>query len=293
MKITLKQLEVFCLVAQTGSISAAAKKVYLTQPATSMTLKQLEGALGHPLFDRHAKKLILNAFGKKQLEKAKQIIDRSKDFSVTQTHQDNLEGDLYIGASLTIGNYILPMILAKFKKQHPNINIHLTIANTKRLENDLLKFHFDLIFLEGAICKQTLITSKQWKKDSLVIIANNKHPLLKKARITKKDLEGYPWVSREEGSGTLALLKDTLLKSIQPQIDISINSFEGIKHYVAASMCLSCLPESSLDLNNQKKLKIIPVAGLRLERDLIIAWHKNKFQSKCLLSLMETLNEHT
>lgn len=291
MKFTLKQLEVFCLIAQTGSISNAAEKIFLTQPATSMALKQLEESLGQPLFDRHGKKLILNAFGKQQLQKARQIIEQAKSFSLTTTCDKNLTGDLHIGASRTVGNYIIPKFIAQFKQQHPKVNVHLTIDNTHALKEKMLNFHFDLIVVEGDITADPLIKTQPWKKDRLSIIANSKHPLTKNKSLVAADLEPYAWVIREKGSGTLDLLKKSVLKKIKPDYEIRINGFEAIKQYVAHSECLSLLSESCFNMNSNRHIRPLVIKDLAIERQLTIARHAQKHLSACTQAFMQLLDD--
>lgn len=277
MKISLKQLKVYVAVAKYGSITQAAEHCFISQPATTMALQQLESMLGYPLFDRMGKRLVLNSNGGLLLDKANAIIDQTSELeSFISSDPQQLSGTLKIGASLTIGNYILPSYLATFKQSHPHGELKVEICNTEKIVSDLLAFKIDIGLIEGHCYDQSL-ECQTWLLDELVVFGCMNHPLAKKTTIQLNDLAKFNWALREKGSGTGLLIEEYLYNKFPLNPEILLNSFEAIKRYVANSHCLSCVSKHVLQSTEKVDLTIFDVRGFNLTRPLYILINPAKY----------------
>ena len=149
VRITLKQLEVFIAVAQSGNVTRAAESLSITQSATSMSLSDFETQLGRKLFDRVGKRLQLNDAGRLLLPKALDAIARIQEIEAMAASDAPLIGQLRIGASLTIGNYMLPGLIGSFMRTHAGAHVTLDVANTRHVIKALEHFQIDIGFIEG------------------------------------------------------------------------------------------------------------------------------------------------
>lgn len=278
MRISLRQLELMVLTAKHQSVSAAAKEASLSQAAASMSLSQLEFLLGQNLFDREGKKLVINNLGKQILPQAHDIIQRVKELEQFVMKPGHISGHIHIGASTTIANYILPNIIHSFTQKHPDITIQLTAFNTENCIRELASFKIDIALVEGRYL-QPNIKFTPWTADQLQIFCHPKHPLTKKTVIKPKDLEQYPWILREQESGTRQMLDYVLQQHKITLNDISIiNSSEAIKNIIKHhSLALGCISEAILfDDIKAKKLVSLSIKDWKLERQFYQAHHRAK-----------------
>ncbi|MCD6062016.1 MAG: LysR family transcriptional regulator, partial [Moraxellaceae bacterium] len=199
MRITLKQLEVFIAVAQAGNVTRASESLNITQSATSMALADFESQLGRKLFDRIGKRLQLNDSGRLLLPKALDAVARVADIEHMAASDQAMIGPLRIGASLTIGNYMMPGLIGSFMKA----------CIVEALE----QFHIDLGFIEG-FCHEPAIEVLPWCHDELVVFAAPSHPLAQKKKVTETDLANADWILREPGSGTREVFDNAVLGRI-------------------------------------------------------------------------------
>src|SRR5882757_3485965 len=189
MRLTLRQLEIFQAVALRGSTSAAALSVPLSQSATSAAVNELERVLRIRLFDRVGKRLLLNDSGRALLPAALAVLDGARN--IEDTFGSGERGgavDLKIASSTTIGNYVLPRVLARYRESHPNARLELRIGNTLDVVTAVSAFATDLGFIEGP-CHAPDVTVVPWLEDELVIVAAPTHPLALRAsrgRLTAK-----------------------------------------------------------------------------------------------------------
>lgn len=286
MRITLKQLEIFKTIAQSGSVIKAAEKLYLTQSACSMGLASLEEQLGAPLFDRIGKRLLLNQNGSALLIKAVNILEEVQEVEQNLSNTQ-AKGLIRIGASTTAGNYLLPALLSKFKAKNPDVDISMIIANTEEIAQRIMNFDLDVGYVEGDVSGNAL-QQTIWKKDELVIVAGYQHPLVKKKQVTLADLLKSEWILREAGSGTRIQLEAAIKSQIQPIM--IINQIEAIKQVVATNLGISCLSQTAVnDLVKLKKLAIIKTPFLSLHREFKCLIHKNKYQTQLLKKLLQFL----
>ncbi len=169
--ITLNQLRIFLAVARYEHVTRASEEVNLSQSAVSMALRDLEEALNGPLFERVGRNLKLNDRGRLLQQEASKLMHHADDIvSSLRSNQSELHGELKVGASSTIGNYLLPEIIGRFTGKYPAVNINLDIRNTEQIENRLLDYSLDLGFIEG-VAHHFDIDAERWLNDQLVVIA--------------------------------------------------------------------------------------------------------------------------
>src|SRR5580692_586986 len=245
MRLTLRQLQIFRAIALSGSTTAAADSVALSQSATSAALKELERNLEARLFDRVGKRLILNDTGRGLLPAALAVLDGAKSIEATRAFGGQAPPmDLRLFASTTIGNYILPRMLAGFAKQLPIAQLQLSIGNTHDVISAVQEFTADLGWIEGPCHASDLRVTPLWE-DELVIVAAPEHPLARPAgrqRLTAVQLSQAHWLLREPGSGTREAVEHALRPHLQRiRSNMTLGSSEAIKYAAAAGLGLSCL----------------------------------------------------
>jgi DNA-binding transcriptional LysR family regulator len=277
-RITLRQLEIFRAVAGQGSTAAAGLKLPLSQSAVSAGLNQLERSLGVPLFDRIGKHLVLNADGKALLPKALGILDNARQLQSGERRSSAFR--LWIHASTTVGNYLVPRLLAGFRRECPQGRVEVRIGNTLEVIRAIQDFSSELGLIEGP-CHETGIVVTPWMLDELVVVAAPAHPLARAAKrrpLTVAQLAAAPWLLREEGSGTREAVDLALLPHIHSFGEAQVlGGSEAIKNAVAYGLGVSCLSRWVVeDLMRVRRLAILRTRLPPLERRLSLVWHREK-----------------
>lgn len=284
VRISLRQLQIFCAVAQTGSTSAAAESIALSQSATSASLNELEVHLATQLFDRVGRRLLLNDSGKLLLPKAQQILD-----GVVQI-EEHFRGEvsvfksrLRVGASSTIGNYVLPHYLAEFRRQHPEIQVNVAISNSAAVAAMVSNFEVDVGLIEGP-CHETELVVSPWLSDQLLVFSAPKHPLAQCPGVTLEQLQQAEWLLRELGSGTREEVEHALLPHLHAlNVQMELGSSEAIKRSVAAGLGISCLSRWVLaDWLENGQLQALDSLLPPLSRRFYMLRHRDKFVSTAL-----------
>jgi DNA-binding transcriptional LysR family regulator len=298
VRLTLRQLEIFRAVAQTGSTTAAADDVALSQSATSAALNELERLLGARLFDRVGKRLLLNDNGRVLLPTARALLDGVRNIEDGfDADGSGTPADLRLAASTTIGNYVLPPLLARFREQTPSSRLQLQIGNTLDVVTAVADFDADLGLIEGP-CHASDLTVIPWLEDELVIVAAPRHPLARAAasdKLTLRQLRQAQWLLRETGSGTREAVEHALLPHLQHlQADMTLGSSEAIKNAVAEGLGLSCLSRCVVqDLVAARRLRILPTTLPRLTRRFALVHHRKKLMSAALQAFVARCQAHT
>jgi DNA-binding transcriptional LysR family regulator len=237
------KLRVFCAVADTKSFSKASELIHLTQPAVSLQVQAMEEVYETRLFDRSGNSINLTPAGEILYKRAKEILalyaEAQKNISEIT---GSIKGSLSIGASSTIGNYLLPSIISAFKKKVPRVNIALLVSNTKTIAEKLNAGEIDIALVEGDVSKQrfavdTLIS------DELVVIMSPVHPWAERRNVPATELIKEPFIMREEGSGTrqiiMKCLEDHGIKLDDLKISLVLGSTESIKSAVEEGVGIS------------------------------------------------------
>ena len=230
-------LALFHAVARAGGISRGAALARVSQPAVSKQIKELEEALGIPLLERLPRGSRLTDGGRLLADYAQRLAALEQEAArAVEEFRGLKRGRLAIGASTTIGAYLLPQALGEFHRRHPDLELQLEIANTQAIQRHLLAGTVELGFTEGLMEAEHL-DSKVFAEDELVAIAPRGHPFLKQKRVTARDLCREPFVAREEGSGTRAVVEQALRKRqlvVKPML--SLAGTEAVKHAVIAGI---------------------------------------------------------
>lgn len=268
---TFRQLRVFNEVAKHLSFSKAAQALHLTPPAITMQIKELEGHVGLPLFDRSGRKISLTTTGEYMLVYVRKILATLKDAEDATARLQKLEmGSLTIGMVST-ATYFLPHLLAEFKRDHAGIDVKLVVGNRRQLVRMLELSEVDIAIM-GRPPEQMATRAEPFAAHPHVFIAPPDHPLMAAGEVTVAGLLGTPFIMREQGSGTRAALEEFFQRqTVQPGADVSVameaDSNEIIKQAVMADMGISFLSLHTLGLElDNGLLKIIPVEGAPVVR---------------------------
>lgn len=282
MAVTLRQLDIFSSVVKFGSLSGAAKNLKLSQPAVSMAISQLEEFLGERVFDRVERRLVLNDRGRALLPLAMELCARAQEIKLCpNTLPAHYVGSIKVGASSTIGNYLLPVIIGNFVRKFSRAEITLESTNTEKVLRDLYSFNIDIAFIEG-ISVAPELQALQWRVDNLVIVAPPNHPFAKRPPKNVQELLDAPdWILRERGSGTRTIFETALKENIHDlKVNLELGHTEAIKTAVASGLGISCLSimavKAMLDHGGLVK---IDVPFLDLKRNFYIVIHRDKYRS--------------
>lgn len=265
------RLKVFRSAARHLSLTKAAEEMCITQPAVTRHIKEIEAEYGQRVFERTGGKLVLTEAGRTLLAHAGDILEGYDrlEYDMKQLSGE-CAGQLRIGASTTIAQYILPPVLASFTARHPNIRLLLFCANTEEVEHALARHDIDLGFVEGIGHRQSLHYT-EWLKDELVAVVSTTSPLAVKDEITLADLRQIPVVLREPGSGTLGVWQSALRHKNIPltslRVIAHIGHSESIKRFIMHSEAMAILSVRAVSQEVfDGTLKIIDIKDLPLER---------------------------
>lgn len=285
MKISLRQLEVFAAIAGLGHVTRAAAQVAMTQSAASMALADLEQQLGHPLFDRVGRQLMLNEAGRALLPKALEVLDRVREIE-SGSGDAGLACELHLGASLTIGNHLMPPLLAEMARRHPAARLRLKLENTEQVVAELLAHRLDAGFVEGPVQDARLLRYT-WRNDRLCVFVAATHPLAGRS-VDVDALRDVPWVLREPGSGT----RDAFERAVatvypSPRVVAELAQPEAIRQAVRAGLGVGCL--SVLELQDAFQagwLAPVETHFLNLERRFQVLLHRDRYLSEGLRAVL-------
>lgn len=290
MHFTLRQLQIFAAIARHGSVSAAATAVSLTQSAASTALAELERQTGQRLFDRIGKTLHLNERGRHLLPKAVELLDRAAEIDDLLLGHEAI-GNLAVGATLTIGNYLATLIVAEFLQRHPQARVRLDVRNTATLLNALAVHEVDLGLVEGD-CRHPELEVVPWIDDELVVFCAPTHPLAG-SKASLKKLLAEPWILREPGSGTRDTF-DHAFRHHLPEVSVrlELEHTEAIKRAVESGLGLGCISRLALrDAFRRGSLVPVLTPTLDLRRTFNFVWHREKFHSAGLRAFLALCRE--
>lgn len=284
-------LALFHAVARAGSISRGAETARVSQPAVSKQIGELEDALGVRLLERLPRGCRLTEAGTLLADYAGRWLALEADASRAIDEFRGLKrGRLAVGASLTVGGYLLPAAFAEFHRRFPEIELNLEIANTRQIQRALVEGGVELGFTEGPLESEGL-ESTVFFRDELVVIAPAGHPLLKKRSVSIRDVCNEPLILREEGSGTRAVLERALhRKALKIKPLLSLASPEAIKNAVVAGMGLAVVSRLIVALELRTgSLGIVPVTDLTIHRPLHLQRIRGRSRSPSQVKFLEVL----
>jgi DNA-binding transcriptional LysR family regulator len=296
MALNFHQLHIFYTVAEKGSFSQAAAALHMTQPAVTMQVQALEDYFGVKLFHRSTKKIELSESGRTLLPFAKQSIDliRETDVAMSKfTHM--IEGRLQLGASLTMGEYILPRLLGPFSKDYPNISVSMKVMNTSQILEEVLGHQLTFGLVEASIHHPDVHTEPVLS-DELKLIVPADHPLAAKDSVMMEEVLEYPFVLREQGSGTRRVMEEELerrgIDYSSMKIVMELGSTGAVKSAVEAGLGISILSQSSVKHEVTLGLfKVITLENIIFERSFYAIYLSSTLLPISAVSFMTFLRQ--
>lgn len=288
-----RRLQVFYTVAKQLSFTKAAELLFMTQPAVTFQVKQLEEHFNTRLFERSHGKISLTPAGRLALDYAERILNLTAEMEARIAElTGQMSGPLLIGASTTIAEYMLPRLLGEFKQKHPETQARLTVANSETIERKVADHTLDIGLIEAPSHHPNLIT-QVCCEDELVMICAPNSDLAKQSSVTPEQVASHPYISREAGSGTRECI-DEYFRSNGVNLDelnlvMELGSREAIKGAVAAGLGVAIV--SSTTVAKEVRLGELVAIPLNppLRRQLSLVYPQEKFRSKLLQSFLEFL----
>ena len=286
-----RRLQVFHTVARLLSFTKAAETLHMTQPAVTFQVRQLEEYFNTRLFDRTHNRISLTEAGKTVFSYADRIFELYSEMeNSVREITGEISGALTIGASTTIAEYMLPTLLGDFKEKYPDVAIHLKVSNSEGIVSMVENNTIDLGVVESPVGNKNLVV-ETCKRDQLVAIVPLGHALSKEHSVTFARLIEFPFICREEGSGTRDVINDYLQQL--PQCDASLKiamelgSPEAVKGAVEAGMGVSVVSRATI----QKELKLETLVELKMDpplyRPFSFVHQKQKFRLHVMEELLE------
>ncbi|HDZ57170.1 MAG TPA: LysR family transcriptional regulator [Pseudomonas xinjiangensis] len=279
MKYTLRQLEVFLATAFHENLTRAAESLSMSQSAASSALRDLERQFDVQLFDRVGKRLQLNELGSMLRPKAQALMDQAGSLeSVLASHEDI--GNLKVGATLSIGNYLAVEIMARYMVEQSGARVQLEVANTATIVRKVANFELDIGLIEGEVHHPEL-DMHHWRDDELVVFCAPDHAWAGKPWLADEDLLTAEWIVREPGSGTRQHF-EWAMHGLLPnlQIKLELQHTEAIKRAVEAGLGIGCLSAITL-VEAFKRGSLVPLSVPQRDfrRSFYFALQRNKFRS--------------
>ena len=288
---------VFKAVAETKNITLSSKKLHMSQPSISLQIQNLENQYGARFFDRTNKGVTLTKEGEIFYAHVRSVLDilsNAKEQICAAKDQRRL---IYLGATLTIGEYILPNILAFLYKTHPDVDFKVKIANTDSITQDVLEKKIHIGLIEGPVPRHKDLKVESFWEDELVVVIPDFHPWASRDSITLAELPLERLVTREDGSGTRKVmemaLKERGLDLDQLNITMELGSTQAIKQVVSAGLGITII--SSLTVRrecDQKVFKSLKIQDAPVYRPLSILTNAQTTQTKDERLLINLLHDH-
>jgi DNA-binding transcriptional LysR family regulator len=286
-----RRLQVFHTVARLLSFTKAAESLHMTQPAVTFQVRQLEEYFNTRLFDRTHNRISLTEAGDRVYQYADRIFELYTEMeNAVREMTGEISGSLTIGASTTIAEYMLPALLGDFRAQYPEVSIHLKVSNTEGIVSMVENNTIDLGVVEAPVSNKNLVVD-ECRKDQLVAIMPPGHAMSDQKAVLLKDLLDYPFICREEGSGTREVINDYMGRtdSCGNGLDIAmeLGSPEAVKGAVEAGMGISVVSRATI----QKELRLGSLVAVDLdpplERPFSFVHQKQKFRLRVMEELLE------
>ena len=245
-----RRLQVFYTVARLLSFTKAAETLHMTQPAVTFQVRQLEDYFNTRLFDRTHNRVTLTEVGRKAYEYAERIFELYAEMEdAIKEMTGDVSGALTIGASTTIAEYMLPGLLRSYRDKYPSVNLRLKVSNTEGIVSMVENSMIDLGIVEAPVANKNLLV-EVCRVDQLVVVVPPDHPIATRVSITMEELMNYPFICREEGSGTREVIIEYLTKMGLDRnglnVCLELGSPESIKGAVEAGMGVSILSHATI-----------------------------------------------
>jgi len=286
-----RRLQVFHTVARLLSFTKAAESLHMTQPAVTFQVRQLEEHFNTRLFDRTHNRINLTEAGSRVFLYADQIFELYSEMeNAVREMTGEISGIVMIGASTTIAEYMLPALLGDFKHKYPDVNVQLKVSNTDGIVSMVESNVIDLGVVEAPVLNKNLVVDV-CRMDQLVAIVSRKHPLASDEVVNVHRLLEFPYICREEGSGTREVINDYFdeasVNAGEVNICMELGSPEAIKGAVEAGMGVSIVSRATI----HKELQLGSLAALTLDpplqRPFSFVHQKQKFRHRVVDELLE------
>jgi DNA-binding transcriptional LysR family regulator len=290
----VRDLQIFLSVSKHLNYTRAGEEINLSQPSVSVRIHQLESELRVKLFEQLGKKVVLTDAGQLLVPYANRVIAAVDDAHHAVDELQGLErGSLRIGASTTPGMYLVPQVVARFKRSHPKIDIHLRIKDTREVEDGVLNNEFDFGFVGGHLIA-TEVSAHAWLTDELLLVVSPDHRLRNKKTVRKQDLEGESFIVRESGSATRATIVTQLQQAnFELETVIEMENPESIKKAVQSGLGIAFISKFAIATElKAKTLTAIRVRDLTINRELKIVHRKDKHLSRAAVAFIEMARDH-
>lgn len=292
--MNIRKLKIFYATATSLNMTKVAKDLYISQPSVSQAIHEVEQELGTTLFDRIGKRIFLTNAGEVYLNYVRRILNLYEEASEKLKEIENKEtGKIKIGASTTIGIYMLPDIIRRFSDNHSGIEISLIIENTQNIEKLILENKVDFAFVEGKTQSEEIKKEKLWD-DEIVFICNDLHEWKDKKVIDSKELGKQKLIMREEGSGTREVVESFLSeKEIDYKVFMELGNTEAIIRSVEANLGIGCLSRKCIEERVEKgELNEIRLNKGNITRSLNLILHKDKFINNNMKKFIDYSKEY-
>jgi DNA-binding transcriptional LysR family regulator len=289
MNFTFRQLRLFLALAETGSVSAAAKAMHVTQPTASMQLKEISASVGLPLYEVIGKKVFLTDVGKSLAVTAREITQSLASFEqLTYATKGIAKGHLRI-AVVSTAKYFMPRLIGSFCKRHPLVDVSLEILNRDGVLGRLRQ-NTDDLYIMSMPPDDVVLMDEVLMPNPIVVIAASTDPLIKQRNVTLSDLKSRRFILRESGSGTRMTADQYFrMKKFHPDIRLELGSNEAVKESVAGGLGIGVISQYALH-GHQKEhgVRVIDVDEFPLKS----SWHLVHLASKNLSPIALAFREH-
>ena len=288
LPFTLDQLRILKAIAAQGSFKKAADLLYVTQPAVSLQIQNLEKQLEITIFDRGGRKAQLTEAGRLLLEYCERILNQCDEACKAIEDLNSLKGGtLVIGASQTTGTYLMPRMIGLFRQNYPEVSVQLQVHSTRRTGWSVANGQIDLAIIGGQLPEdlENLLQVIPYATDELALVLPSKHPLSNKKELLKEDLYKLNFVTLDSQSTTRKvvdkLLQDSGLEIQRLKIEMELNSLEAIKNAVQAGLGASFLPVVSIERElSAGTLHKVLIADLEVKRELKLITNPSRYTSR-------------
>ena len=289
--MTIRHLKIFITVADCGKMRKAAELLYISQPSVSQVIQELESHYGVKLFERLSQKIYLTESGKKLLLHARHVVDSFESMDLDMKNfGEHLR--LRLGGSVSVGTCLFDALISRTQKEMPGIKIKVFINNTSFIEEMILKSQLDVGIVEGVV-KSNDIIRIPIAKDELVMIVGRSDPLYDKKSIALEELVGHSLISREDGSTDRNQYERLLQeRNIELEQNWCSTNTEAIKKAVVAGRGVAIISKMLITQEViEEKVKILNIDNIKVERDIQLIFHKNKFLSQSLQKFLTVCQE--
>lgn len=283
--MTLRHLQVFLAVCNTGSVTLAAETLHISQPSVSLTIKDLENYCGISLFERVYRKLILTSEGRIVYDHATRILSQFNDLN-TSLDRMRVGGSLYVGSGIAVGELDMPRLASEFSQLYPNISLHVNVSSSDNIERRLMDNVLDVAILSETVNASNLVRIPV-ETHPLVAIARYDHPLVSKKNLTLMDLVIEKLLLQENNSHTRSIIDNAFAQqglNIEPKWESA--NFHALINAVGMGLGISILPEICVKAFHNSDVRVLDV-DLQLSRQINMVYSKSRKPSSSAMKFIE------